>query len=1062
MIATPPDQAERDRAISPSMSFIVQAPAGSGKTELLIQRYLRLLACVDEPEQVLAITFTRKASGEMRSRVIGAIQQAASGNSPPEPHLRKSFDLAREILRDSRRQGWLLDRHDARLNISTIDSVNAWIAGCAPLSAGSATAPFVADTPDHLYVEAARATLELLGDEDSVAAPVAALLAHLDDDARRFEKMVVAMLPRRDQWLRHVMAPESDRSLHEAAMRASRARPMLTSGTAGDWRKQVNIRQGFAPKTPAKERMEAILRELRGRDELRDQLREVRRLPGGAYSASQWAMLRTLIEVLRLAAAQLRVLFGARGEVDFPEVASAAMEALGSDEQPSDLGLILDNRIRHILVDEFQDISLAQFDFLRRLTAGWIPDDGRTLFLVGDPMQSIYRFREAEVGLFMRVRDHGIGGIRPQFLRLTTNFRSLPEVVSWNNRVIGRAFPSCDDPILGAVAYAPSRPFLRSTATVGSSGVRCHWLPSAEPSAEADKVLEIVGDISRPSGIESVCILVRSRSHAGAIMDALRARRIPFSAPDMENMERANAAQDLLALTRALMNPADRLAWIGLLRSPLCGLTLQELDALLAADHRRDVPALIRLGFESAGFSTAGAQAATRLLAVMQRVRCAWGRVAIRELVEGAWLELGGPATLQDEAELKTAMTFLQILESMDRDPEGLDPLALGAELSRRSGSLGGGASGVQIMTMHKAKGLEFDTVILPGLGKSPRAADAPLLLWHDMPAGEDEQGLVLAPIGPSGMDGDPLYDYLWHVERRKQRQENNRLLYVACTRARRQLHLIAHVAFQAETGEKALSLRRPPAGSLLAQVWPALADEARAQTTPALAEPGEQGRSPVWIQPVARRLPLNWSRPAVSGPVPVRASASMGGRRELLQYEWASNWAMHAGAVVHRWLQAIAERGGDGFDADRIEQLEPEFQRMLAQLGTPAQDMRNATLRVKQALRGAVCAERGQWILSDQHVDARNEWPLTIMDGERFRNIVIDRAFIDADGFRWVIDYKTSSHEGGNVQEFLRLESERHAEQLRTYRQAVAGIGSEPVRTALFFPLLGEFLEVV
>ncbi len=1115
--AAPPDQATRERALSPSVSFIVQAPAGSGKTELLIQRFLRLLACVDEPEQVLAVTFTRKASGEMRSRVISALAQAASGVAPGEPHLLKSFELACDVLRDPRRQDWQLPRHPARLNISTIDAVNAWLAGRAPLSAGSTASPAIAAAPERLYREAARATLELLAEDDQTAVPVAALLVHLDHDAARFEKMIVAMLPRRDQWLRHITGPRDDRARCEealreltdhglrrarvlidpdlqleltallahasAALRDSPADSAMRSWTGcrhfpdpvsaqlpawqamadalltadGDWRKRITVQQGFAPKTAEKKRMEAVLHGLQDNAELREQLREVRILPGDHYTESQWIALRTLIEVLRLAAAQLRLVFAARGEVDFAEVASAALDALGRDEQPSELGLALDYRLRHILVDEFQDTSLAQFDLLCQLTAGWTAEDGRTLFLVGDPMQSIYRFREAEVGLFMHVRDQGVGDIRPEFLQLTSNFRSMPQVVAWNNHVFDNIFPTRDDPLTGAVCYAPSQAARHPTA---SGGVTCHWLPAGVASAEADRVVELVQDARQRSPLEEICILVRSRSHATAIMAALRAQQLPFVATDMENMERAGVAQDLLALTRALSSPADRLAWIGVLRSPMCGLSLQDLTVLLAADFQHDVPDILRWERGSPALSATGTAAISRLLAVLDRTAPALGRVSTRDLVEGAWLELGGPATLRDAAEMQTAEAYLQLLESMENDRDGLDVIAVGGELARHQGSLGSGEAGLQIMTIHKAKGLEFDTVILPGLGKSPRASDPPLLLWHDMPGSTNAREPILAPIGPTGLESDPLYGYLGHLERRKQRLESGRLLYVACTRARNQLHLIAQVASRSESNASDAALRQPVASCLLSHIWPVVRQDALAAIQALAGPAGETDRSPVWIQPVIRRLVGAWRRPPSADPVPARGAIGVAGPGDSLPYEWVSGWAVHAGKVVHHWLRMLAQQPITPASGAHIRAAEPGFRRMLAQFGTAPPDIDRATARVSEALLATIDDEKGRWIISSEHAGAHCEWPLTIPDGERFCNVVVDRSFV-ADGVRWIIDYKTSSHEGSGRQAFLDEQAERYAPQLRRYRVAITAMGGEPVRTALYFPLLRTFLEI-
>ena len=116
----------------------------------------------------------------------------------------------------------------------------------------------------------------------------------------------------------------------------------------------------------------------------------------------------------------------------------------------------LDYRIRHILVDEFQDTSSLQIGLLERLTAGWEAGDGRTLFVVGDAMQSIYGFRKANVSLFIRTRELGIGGVGLTALDLSTNFRSAPAIVEWVNNSFASIFPNRDDRTRGQVCYRPS------------------------------------------------------------------------------------------------------------------------------------------------------------------------------------------------------------------------------------------------------------------------------------------------------------------------------------------------------------------------------------------------------------------------------------------------------------------------------------------------------------------------------------------------------------------------------------------------------------------------------
>jgi ATP-dependent helicase/nuclease subunit A len=133
------DSAERGLALDITRSWIVEAPAGSGKTGLLIQRFLKLLASptVDEPSQILAITFTRKATSEMLDRVLGQLASAAAGGEPANPFDRATRGLAEDVLSRDRQLGWELRDHPTRLNIRTIDSISAEIANGLPVLSGS-------------------------------------------------------------------------------------------------------------------------------------------------------------------------------------------------------------------------------------------------------------------------------------------------------------------------------------------------------------------------------------------------------------------------------------------------------------------------------------------------------------------------------------------------------------------------------------------------------------------------------------------------------------------------------------------------------------------------------------------------------------------------------------------------------------------------------------------------------------------------------------------------------------------------------------------------------------
>ena len=215
------DARARLEALDPERSFIVQAPAGSGKTELLIQRYLRLLSIVERPEQILAITFTRKAAGEMRARIFAALTAAAANERPEAPHLATGFELARQALDQDRDLNWNLLLHPHRLRVQTIDALNAQLSAGSPISAGYTAPNRVSDAPDELYRQAARQTIAYGLEPDARGDAVKQLMIYFDNNVALLEQLLSAMLARRDLWLRHVVPAGADADFLRAGISAS-------------------------------------------------------------------------------------------------------------------------------------------------------------------------------------------------------------------------------------------------------------------------------------------------------------------------------------------------------------------------------------------------------------------------------------------------------------------------------------------------------------------------------------------------------------------------------------------------------------------------------------------------------------------------------------------------------------------------------------------------------------------------------------------------------------------------------------------------------------------------
>ena len=1103
------DAEARSAALDVLQSCIVRAPAGSGKTELLTQRYLALLATADEPEEIIAITFTRKAAGEMRSRIVAALE-AAAGPMPEQAHKRQTWELAKRAEARDQERGWQLTAHPARMRIQTIDSLNAELTRQMPLLSGFGAQPRVNERPLELHEEAARRSLRLLDEgEPEQAAAVRGLAQHLDNDLARIHRLLARMLARRDQWSRHLgsdragledaLAREVSGHLLQVSAALPRdyrqelldlvgiagqvlrgegsdsaivacadlmALPAADAGglkawagiaeflltAKGGWRARHDKRQGVLKDDAAmKARAAELLRRLEGQESCRALLALVPYLPEPRYSDEQWRVLEALLKLLPLAVAQLRLVFAERGEVDFAEVSLGALQALGEPEAPTDLALALDYRIRHLLVDEFQDTSTNQFKLLEMLTAGWQPGDGRTLFLVGDPAQSIYRFREAEVGLFLRAWEHGLGGVPLKPLQLHANFRSRPALVEWSNRSLAGVFPAVADVASGAVPYVDAA--ARREPGQGAA-VKVHGFADegdgAWREAEAARVMEIIEE-SRGRK-QSVAILARAKNHLAAIVRGLRDRGVHFRAVEVENLGGQPVVQDLLALTRALAHPADRTAWLAVLRAPWCGLSLTELHDLAAADLDATIPARMQAADALAKANPRFRHTREVLLGAL----AARARGSLREQVEHAWLALAGPAALAGAEALADAEAYLELLEELG---EGGALLSV-TDLERRLAQLFArpdpeSDDGLQLMTIHKAKGLEFDVVILPGLSAATRGDDLDLLVWLERPRADREADILLAPLDAPGQDHqDPLYAWVRLLRKEQARLEKARLLYVAVTRAREQLHLLGAVTVKGKDGEREISAPRP--GSLLALLWPTLQEEFEHSLGAVAANAGSaRPRKPAGFT----RLRREW-HPIEPGAAVQWAGSTVLAAEQVPDFEWVGETLRHVGTVVHRLLQRIAEDGAARWDGSRRKRATPLVRQLLAQAGVREEELERALADTLLAVDKALADERGRWLLEGAHAESRCEYALSLMQDGRLVTGVIDRTFVDAEGVRWIVDYKTSRHSGADVDAFLEQERLRYAPQLERYAFLIRGLESRRVKVALYFPLLQRFVS--
>ena len=1082
------DDAARREAADPRASVLLEAPAGSGKTAVLTRRFLTLLAAVDDPGEILAITFTRKAAAEMRARVIRALRGELPADHPGAAAL---LPLASAARAHGAARGWRLEAEPERLRIQTIDSFNYWLASQLPVASRAGGVLTISENSAELYRRAARRTLLAADAEPALAGDAQLLFERLDNHWMNLERLLAQMLEQRAHWLRFVVREEPQqlcarvnlslaaevrarlaalRVLLPEALRR-RAESLPGAGPLGaepedlahwkrfahlvltrsDWRRQLSahrLQPGFT-EPAVRTRLKDLIDDLRRVTGAREALLELRRAPAAELAAGDAAAIAALSRLLARAAAELQAAFAEAGLVDYTYVTGAARQALTEESEPTDLALRTGLSLRHILVDEFQDTSLAQVQLLEALTVGWESGDGRTLFVVGDPMQSIYRFRDAEVGLFLRARSAGIGRVALRSLRLLRNFRAAEPLVRFTNELFAQVFPAADDLRAGGVSYRESLP-TRALAgeLAGIDPVTLRLYPG-DRAAEARAVAARVAELVRLEPQSSVGVLVIAHAHAVAVIAALEACGVPALGVDLVALRERLIVRDLVQLTRALHDLADRSAWLAVLRAPWCGARLTTLTALAETSGRGPVLAALANPECLARCDASDRLHLERVRDVLTAALAGRGARPVADWLETTWLRLGASDAYR-KAELGDAHTFFAALAARAaifgwRGPEDLE-----AVLEHLYGAPAPGVNPVQVMTIHRAKGLEFDHVLVPALERTTRAPERRLLRWIDLPSEKSDSNLLIAPVpvvGAREEEGD-LDAHLKDLIRLHDAHERRRLMYVAVTRARRTLWLSAAPAPGVD------GVVKPDRRSALSVLWPALAE--RFEPVPGAAAPAAPAAR---SGPVQRLLP-SWRAAPAPPPVPVVQLPPAYLAAEATEFSWVGQTQRHIGTVVHAWLARLSERAAlptpGEIDADGAAVLGA-----LERAGVAERERPGARDTVFRALRQTLGDERGRWLLDGRHREARSEWELSGVTGGRLRSVVIDRCFIDEVGTRWVVDYKTSAHEGGGLEEFLAQELERYRGQLETYRELARGLGPEPVRAALYFPLLREFREL-
>ena len=1099
----PIDGEIRRLAIKPTGNWVLRAPAGSGKTTLLVTRFLELLSRVEKPEEILAITFTRKATAEMRERIIASLRDPESA-SP-----RSLVKAAKRAGQRSLVKAWEIVANPSRLKIQTIESFRRSLVEASPVEAGIAPGTQLVEDAHEMYGEAVDRVFRRVKRADKGTACMSHLLRWEGNNHARARRQLIDMLGKRDQWsgkLYGGKGPEDTENpqwLHEPMNRLwssikDRIQPRelarLVSAqspssdkvllqTPSTWRRLAELLltkdDSLRRRAPAGLEIdrrilcERLLKPPCPIDV--GLLRRTRILPDPVPPKQEGMRLATIKECLGLVHDELRRLFDERGAIDLVELGFGATASLGDEDLPTDLIIALDYSIKHILVDEFQDTSVTQSDFLHNLVREWMPGDDRSFFAVGDPMQSIYGFREAEVGLFSLCEQSGVGSridshkraIALRAASLKTNFRSHKHLVEWSNQVFPQAFGELSDLATGAVTFESAVAFESAQAGSLGFGAESHLFQGedaapASDQAETDFVASHADALLQSNPQDSVAILLRNRTHASQLLQALRDKGLAHQGHELDRLRDEPVVQDLLVLAKSIASPTDRLANFALLRGPAVGLSLASMHRLaqVAQNGARLAERMLSRTF-SKDLPDAERLALARLAPLLVDLRAEYGKTPPRSLLERAWIQTGLASAHSTERARRSAEALLSLIE--DQGLAWIDFQKLNAALENLYAPAASEAR-LRLMTIHQAKGLEFDHVILPFAAKGTRQDDPLPIRWH-----QSEEGLVVATRHGSNQEGS-AYKWLENQHKTRVRNEAIRVLYVAVTRAKKSLCLtatLAHKAMLRDGADTLLAPRfRPRADALISPIWDAVTSTARlhpCQATPDKAKRRRRPRNTLYRlgHEFAWQPKKRLSRVTLASALTIpeeQKSDILHGERKL--DTWNLDLPAILGTVVHEGLRWLSNQPADATVQARMEYLRPLLRRWLMREwlegGVLKRALRDAEDHVLRALRHKEC----EWILCTRD-SAESERDYSAFIDNRLVNVRVDRTFVENET-RFIIDYKTAEPRRSESQEAFRERQIReHRPQLETYARVFRTLEDRPIKAALFLTSIPELVSV-
>lgn len=1041
-------------ACDPHRHVAVEACAGAGKTWMLVSRIVRALLAGIEPQEVLAITFTRKAAGEMRQRLQ---EWLAHWSTADDATLRRELQ-ARGLEPSADNCGALRGLYARMLRAGRPVQIRTFHSWFASLLRGAPVAVLqelglptryelleddqeaiarvwrrfwgtVSRDPGALRdFQAAVATHGRFNTQKALEAALAKRVEFaLADEHGVVDASVQPFTKRFPEYAQFAspelaLATESARSRWHDRSRRLGAEKNKTPQKAADavvrafeepdaTQRLAALRKAFF--VASEDRLTANLAKLPAAQEAED---ELQRLCGARAQHEAWLHHGRMARLARLLLADYAALKREQGWVDMSDVERAAHRMLSDPILSGWVQEQLDQRVRQLLIDEFQDTNALQWQALHAWLAGYAGagGDGPAVFIVGDPKQSIYRFRRAEPQVFVAAQRFIADALAGDLLACDHTHRNAPEVLEAVNTVMQAVQRdglyenfrphTTESTARGALLALPAIP--REPRAVAEPEALA-WrdsltaprelpeerLVTLEARQAAAWVARLVAHGTDPG---DVMVLARRRERLSALEAELRALHIPTQQPEKTDLCEAPEVQDVAALLDALVSPGHDLSLARALRSPIFGCTDQDLVTLATRARAADAPRSWRelLGDAEAAASPALAAAAAALPRWQRWVDTLPPHDALQRIYDDgdvlARFARSAPPRLRNAvlANLRAVLGAALAVAG----GRYLTPYAFVRAL--KAGGIRGpavaAAGVVRLLTVHGAKGLQAPVVLVLDTDAGPTRAETmgALCVW---PAGADAPErfafLVSETAPPTCCAGD-----LGEEQLARAREELN-ALYVAMTRAQRQL-VVSSVA---------------PASAAAVSWWQRLQPLAQALEAPPAAVAAQAQDGTGFLLPV---VPVPAARPArldqpIAEAEPARPEARVG-------------------EAMHRLLETWRP-GTDGFGAARLRRVAQEFA------------LAEGELEKAAALAGLILAGEGAWCWDAAVIDWHDNEVELVHQGERLR---LDRLVRRRDsGEWWVLDYKSAPQP----------ERQRGLqEQLRRYQAAVrAAVPQAVVRTA-------------